>query len=200
MVKTCMRQNKKIAITGGIGSGKSAVSQILASKGYFVLDCDQITKQLYQKDQTTSAICQNFGQEFVVDGKVDTKKLGAYVFADESRVKKLNEVMHPLIFAELDRQIVESGARVVFVQIPLLFETGMQNEFDDIWLVTADEQTRINRVVVRDNIDVEQIKNRIKNQMNDEQKSKFVHTIIKNDGSFEQLQSVVERCIKGLGV
>ena len=136
-----MRQNKKIAITGGIGSGKSAVSQILASKGYFVLDCDQITKQLYQKDQTTSAICQNFGQEFVVDGKVDTKKLGAYVFADESRVKKLNEVMHPLIFAELDRQIVESGARVVFVQIPLLFETGMQNEFDDIWLVTADEYT-----------------------------------------------------------
>ena len=195
-----MKQNKKIAITGGIGSGKSAVSQILASKGYFVLDCDQITKQLYQKDQTTNAICQNFGCEFVVAGKVDTKKLGAYVFADKTRVQKLNEVMHPLIFAELDRQIIESGESVVFVQIPLLFETGMQNQFDDIWLVTADEQTRISRVTVRDNLDVEQIKNRIKNQMNDEQKSKFVHTIIKNDGSFEQLQSVVESCIKGLDV
>ena len=195
-----MKQNKKIAITGGIGSGKSAVSQILASKGWFVLDCDQITKQLYQKQATTDAISINFGSEFVVDGRVDTKKLGAYVFADQSRVQKLNQVMHPLIFAELDRQIAESGQKVVFVQIPLLFETGMQNEFDDIWLVTANEQTRIDRVVVRDNLDVEQIKNRIKNQMDDEKKSQLVHTIIKNDGSFEELTSVVESCIKGLDV
>ena len=70
-----MKQNKKIAITGGIGSGKSAISQILASKGYFVLDCDQITKQLYQKQKTVEQIAQNFGGEFVCDGKVDTKKL-----------------------------------------------------------------------------------------------------------------------------
>ena len=195
-----MKQNKKIAITGGIGSGKSAVSQILASKGYFVLDCDQITKQLYQKQQTTDAISQNFGSEFVIDGKVDTKKLGVYVFADEKRVQKLNQVMHPLIFNELDRQIEESGQNVVFVQIPLLFETGMQNNFDDIWLVTANEQTRINRVVVRDNLDVEQIKNRIKNQMDDEKKSQLVHTIIKNDGTIEELSFVVESCIKGLDV
>ena len=136
----------------------------------------------------------------MVDGKVDTKKLGAYVFADEKRVQKLNKVMHPLIFDELDRQIEESGQKVVFVQIPLLFETGMQNNFDDIWLVTANEQTRISRVIVRDNLDVEQIKNRIKNQMDDEKKSQFVHTIIKNDGSLEDLQSVVESCIKGLDV
>ena len=195
-----MKQNKKIAITGGIGSGKSAVSQILASKGYFVLDCDVITKQLYQKEQTIKAINQNFGCEFVFDGKVDTKKLGAYVFADEKRVQKLNQVMHPLIFDELDRQIVESGQKVVFVQIPLLFETGMQNNFDDIWLVTANEQTRIKRVIVRDNLDVEQIKNRIKNQMDDEKKSQLVHTIIKNDGTLEELSSVVESCIKGLDV
>ncbi|MBR5145929.1 MAG: dephospho-CoA kinase [Clostridia bacterium] len=195
-----MKQNKKIAITGGIGSGKSAVSQILASKGWFVLDCDQITKQLYQKQATTDAISINFGSEFVVDGRVDTKKLGAYVFADQSRVQKLNQVMHPLIFAELDKQIVESGQKVVFVQIPLLFETGMQNEFDDVWLVVADEQTRISRVVVRDNLDVEQIKNRIKNQMDDEKKAQFVHTIIKNNGTLNQLEKAVDECIKRLSV
>ena len=195
-----MRQNKKIAITGGIGSGKSAVSQILASKGYFVLDCDQITKQLYQKQRTTEQIATNFGNEFVVDGKVDTKKLGAYIFADKSRVEKLNAIMHPLIFDELDRQINESGQKIVFVQIPLLFETGMQNQFDDVWLVVADEQTRISRVVVRDNLDVEQIKNRIKNQMDDEKKSKFVHTIIKNNGTFKELECAVDECIKRLSV
>lgn len=193
-----MKQNKKIAITGGIGSGKSAVSQILASKGYFVVDCDQITKQLYQKQKTVEQIAQNFGNQFVCDGKVDTKKLGAYVFADQHRVQKLNSVMHPLIFEELDRQIDESGQKIVFVQIPLLFETGMQNQFDDVWLVTADEQTRIQRVVIRDGLDVEQIKNRIKNQMDDEKKSQFVHTIIKNDGDLQQLEVVVDSCIKGL--
>ncbi len=195
-----MKQNKKIAITGGIGSGKSAVSQILASKGYFVLDCDQITKQLYQKQHTTEQIAKNFGSEFVASGKVDTKKLGAYIFADKSRVEKLNSVMHPLIFNELDKQINESGKDVVFVQIPLLFETGMQNNFDDVWLVVANEQTRISRVIVRDNLDVEQIKNRIKNQMDDEKKSQFVHTIIKNDGTLKELENVVDECIKRLSV
>ena len=195
-----MRQNKKIAITGGIGSGKSAVSQILESKGYFVLDCDQITKQLYKKQQTIEAIETNFGSQFVFDGGVDTKKLGAYVFAQQDRVKKLNAVMHPLIFAELDRQIEASGKNIVFVQIPLLFETGMQNHFDDVWLVTADEQTRIQRVVARDGLDIEQIKNRIKNQMDDEKKSQFVHTIIKNDGDLQQLDSVVQKCTEGLDI
>ncbi len=195
-----MKQNKKIAITGGIGSGKSAVSQILTSKGYFVLDCDQITKQLYQKQRTTDQIAKNFGSEFVASGKVDTKKLGAYIFADQSRVAKLNSVMHPLIFDELDRQINESGKDIVFVQIPLLFETGMQNNFDDVWLVVANEQTRISRVIVRDNLDVEQIKNRIKNQMDDEKKSQFVHTIIKNDGTLKELEKIVDECIKRLSV
>ena len=135
-----------------------------------------------------------------MDGKVDTKKLGAYIFADKSRVEKLNAIMHPLIFDELDRQINESGQKIVFVQIPLLFETGMQNQFDDVWLVVADEQTRISRVVVRDNLDVEQIKNRIKNQMGDEKKSKFVHTIIKNNGTFKELECAVDECIKRLSV
>ena len=195
-----MKQNRKIAITGGIGSGKSAVSQILASKGYFVLDCDQITKQLYQKQRTIEQIAANFGNEFVEEGKVDTKKLGAYIFAYKSRVEKLNAVMHPLIFDELDRQINESGQKVVFVQIPLLFETGMQNQFDDVWLVVADEQTRISRVVVRDNLDVEQIKNRIKNQMDDEKKAKLVHTIIKNNGTLAELECAVDECIKRLSV
>ena len=195
-----MKQNKRIAITGGIGSGKSAVSQILASKGWFVLDCDQITKQLYQNKKTTDKIAQNFGSEFVVDGRVETKKLGAYIFADKSRVQKLNAVMHPLIFEELDRQIAESGQKVVFVQIPLLFETGMQNNFDDVWLVVADEQTRISRVIARDNLDIEQIKNRIKNQMDDEKKSKFVHTIIKNNGTLGELEKAVDECIKRLSV
>ena len=195
-----MKQNKKIAITGGIGSGKSAVSQILVSKGHFVLDCDQITKQLYQKQRTIEQIATNFGNEFVENGKVDTKKLGAYIFADQSRVEKLNAVMHPLIFDELDRQINESGQSVVFVQIPLLFETGMQNQFDDVWLVVADEQTRISRVVVRDNLDIEQIKNRIKNQMDDEKKSKLVHTIIKNNGTLAELECAVDECAKRLSV
>lgn len=188
----------KIAITGGIGSGKSTVAEVLKNKGCFVIDCDDITKQLYKNDITAKLIAENFGNEFVRDGKTEVKKLASVVFADENKLQKLNAIMHPLIFGELDRQMSTCGKDVVFVQIPLLFETGKQNMFDKIWLVTAKEETRINRVKYRDGLDETQIKNRIKNQMNDEKKAKFAHTIINNDGSLRQLQEVIEECLKNL--
>lgn len=193
-----MKPNKVIALTGGIGSGKSKVAQILQSEGCFVLDCDQITKQLYQKQGVLDMIADNFGKNFVVGGKLDVKNFAAQVFADGAQVQKLNGLMHPLIFAEMDRQIAESGQKTVFVQIPLLFETGAQDRFDEVWLITAPESVRVRRVKARDGIDEEQIKNRIKNQMSDEKKAEFAHTIINNDGDEQKLSAAVKDCVKGL--
>ena len=192
-----MKQNK-IAITGGIGSGKSAVAGILQSIGYVVIDCDEITRQLYQKQSTVKLIADAFGAEFVADGKVDKKKLGAAVFSDEAKLKKLNSIVHPLIFEELNRQAENCGKETVFVEIPLLFETGMQKAFDKIWLVTASEKTRIERVKSRDGLDEVQIKNRINSQMKDEQKVKFVNAVINNDGNLQDLKTAVETCLKKL--
>lgn len=193
-----MKPSKVIAITGGIGSGKSAVSDILESAGYFVVDCDAITREIYDGEEAKKAIEKAFGQEFVRGGSVDRKKLGAYVFADAQRVKKLNEITHPLIFGRL-RQVVEgSGKDVVFVQIPLLFETGRQNDFDKIWLVTADAETRVRRVKQRDGLDEKQIYARIKNQLSDEKKAAFAHTIIKNDGTVDDLRKQVLALVREL--
>ncbi len=188
----------KIALTGGIGSGKSAVAAILQRHGYFVIDCDEITKKLYQKQSTVKLIADTFGCEFVSDSKIDTKKLGAAVFADEKKLKKLNLLVHPLIFEEMKAQTEKSGADIVFVQIPLLFETCMQNYFDKIWLITAKEEARISRVKNRDNLDETQIKNRINSQMKDEEKAKFADVVINNDGSLQDLQETVANCIKNL--
>lgn len=187
-----MRPNKVIALTGGIGSGKSAVSAILEEYGCFVVDCDAITKQIYKDRGTAERVSDAFGGGFMTDGGLDFKKLGAYVFRDGQRVARLNAITHPLIFGRLNEILDGCGKDVAFVQIPLLFETGRQNDFDEIWLVTADEKTRAARVSVRDGIDGRQVADRIKNQLPDEKKAPFAHTIIKNDGTLDDLRAQVK--------
>lgn len=193
-----MKPNKLIAITGGIGSGKTAVSEILKQHGFCVLDCDEITAQLYKTPTAASMIAYAFGQEFAPNGNVDVKKLAAYVFEDGERVKKLNSVVHPLIFDELNRQIASSGQKIVFVQIPLLVETGMQSKFDAVWLVTAPKETRIERVMKRSGLTAQEVEKRINNQLSDEKKAAFAHTVINNGGSLEELRLAVEKCIEEL--
>ena len=187
-----MRPNKVIALTGGIGSGKSAVAAILEEYGCFVVDCDAITKQIYKDRGTAERVSDAFGGGFMTDGGLDFKKLGAYVFRDAQRVARLNAITHPLIFGRLKEILDGCGKDVAFVQIPLLFETGRQNDFDEIWLVTAGEKTRAARVSARDGIDGRQVADRIKNQLPDEKKAPFAHTIIKNDGTLDDLRAQVK--------
>ncbi len=193
-----MRPNKIIAITGGIGSGKSTVSSILEEHGYFVVDCDAITREIYKDKNIAEKVSSIFGGGFICGDELDTKKLGEYVFQDRDRVVKLNDIMHPLIFDKLQSTLDACDSDVVFVQIPLLFETGRQNDFDEIWLVMASEDIRKKRAATRDGTNYSYVAERIKNQLPDEKKAPFAHIIIKNDGTLDDLRNEVEMLVKKL--
>lgn len=192
-----MKQNK-VAITGGIGSGKSTVSSILREMGYVVFDCDEISRQVACSVEVLEKIKKEFGSKFVVGNQLQRKKLAEFVFADAQRTKRLNEIMHPPVISELKRRLEECGEKIVFAEVPLLFETGMDKMFDNIWIVVADENERINRVQKRDSLDEKSIKDRIKNQT-DYEKSQFsAHTIIKNDGDLKKLAQTVRQAAEML--
>lgn len=143
---------KRIAITGGIGSGKSAVSRIIKDIGYTVFSCDEIYKEIFTQDDYVKSVSLLF-DGVVKNGVIDKKALGTLIFADENARKKLNDLSHPKIMSALMESIQEVEANVVFAEVPLLFEGGYEHCFDEIIVVLRDRQARIDSICCRDKID-----------------------------------------------
>ena len=148
-----------IGITGGIGTGKSTVSNILREDGFKVIDADKISKELMKKGNVSyKKVLNYFGNEILdQSGHIDRGTLGSIVFNNSRLLKKLNNLTHPNIFMEIKKQVRNSNEKIIFVEIPLLFEeydkiieAGI--EFDKICLVFADEKTQINRIMERNNL------------------------------------------------
>jgi dephospho-CoA kinase len=179
---------KMIGITGGIASGKSTVSNYLTSLGANVVCADEITHQLYNPSKKGSlAISEHFGKEYLLkDGSVDRKKLGALVFSDGTQLLKLNAIMHPLIF-EAIFGAVDKNKAFAFIDAAVLIESGLYKMVDDVWLVTADEDIRIKRLMRRDEISYIQAKHRIDAQMSDQEKMKHASVVIENNQSIEKM-------------
>jgi len=136
-----------IAITGGMGSGKTLLGEILADKAR-VYDADVITRSLQEPCGAAYApMREAFGGEFFTP-VLDRKKLAAAVFADAKLLEKLNGIVHPLVMAEIEK-LRPADSEPVFVQVPLLFESGFAQSFDAVWLVTAGEETRKKRAAAR---------------------------------------------------
>lgn len=196
-----MTQSKVIAITGGIGSGKSLVGQILRQKGYTVIDTDVISRQVCQKGQPGyHAVVHRFGCDILDrEGDIDRKKLAGIVFSDGEKLNALNSAIHPIIEDELKRQLGErKGERYIFVLIPLLFELGWQDRFDFVWLVLAEDEIRIRRAMERDGATREEVERRIKNQINHAEKAHFAHIVLYNNLSKEELEAQVDRALLSL--
>ena len=141
----------KIAVTGGIGSGKSSVTKIIREKGFPVFSCDEINKQLLTKKDYINRIEKIF-PEAVEGGKIIKSRLAEIVFSDETALKKLNSVSHPLIMNELNRQM-NSRKGLVFAEVPLLFEGGYEDLFHKIIVVCREKEQRILSVMQRDHSD-----------------------------------------------
>ena len=187
-----------IGLTGTIGSGKSTVSARLAKLGALVLDADTISREAVKKGADgLNKIAEVFGKEVIdTNGELDRKALAGIVFSDESKRLILNGIIHPQVLKALKERTHGEKAlnpnRMIVWDVPLLIEVGWVEYVDSVWLVTAPEQTRINRIMARDGCTIKQAQSRICAQMSEEEKARFSNEIIDNGGSLEQLYQRVD--------
>lgn len=178
----------RIALTGGIGSGKSAVMDIIRSHGYNCVSSDAINDALLQNPDYIEQIARVFPTA-LVDKKIDKRVLAKIVFNNNKERKKLNNIAHPII-RNLALEMSDYHG-LNFVEVPLLFECGFEVDYDKVVVVTADIETRIERVKARDNRPVTEIKSIINSQIKSYANKKIDYTI-ENNSSLEDLTEKVE--------
>lgn len=187
-------EKKVIAVTGGIGSGKSTVCRLLEKKGFQVVDCDALSRRAAERSDTLEDIERVFGERFVDGGKLNRRALALEVFSDSEKTDKLNEIFHKRIFGLLEEEIAKQNG-TVFVEIQLLPDDKIRL-FDSVWLVTASEETRIKRAMARDDRSEEQVRSIIQRQNAFCGKQRENVEILVNDGDAAALEKAVENLLK----
>ncbi|MEA4986507.1 MAG: dephospho-CoA kinase [Anaerovorax sp.] len=194
---------KVIGLTGGIGSGKSTVSRYLRKKGIIVLDADEVAREIVLPgSDTLNELTDFFGKEILLeDGSLNRKMLGSIVFSDSVKKLRLDQIMHGKIIEQIQKKLqneTERGVPFVIIDAPLLLETGMDKIVDQVWLVEMKDELRIDRVMKRDKLSKEDVKARILQQMNAEEKRKKSHVIIDNSSNLANLYAQVDQLLLNL--
>jgi len=180
-----------VGLTGGIASGKSTASQYFETLGIPVIDADIIARQLVQPGQTAlQQITARFGNEILdSNGQLDRAKLRSLVFNDSKSRQDLESILHPLIRAEMQRQVNMLDEPYCILAIPLLIETGQTGLVDRILVIDSDEKLQYRRLQQRDKLDDNTIKNIIRSQASREQRLAAADDIAGNNGSITELQT-----------
>lgn len=192
---------KRIGITGGIGSGKTTVSQYLLDNGYFVIDADKVARELVEKGTPVlQELVRTFGGQILTkDGELDRKELAAIAFSNSSRKQELDQVMHHRILEKIELMIENMpSAEVVFVDAALIFEAGWKQYFDQVWLVDASEEIRMERIRMRDDLTRVEILERMNAQLNAYERRQRADRVLWNEGSKEELYKQVEGLLNNL--
>lgn len=186
-----------VGLTGGIGSGKSTVSEMFAKRGAVVIDADEVVREIQcPGGEAYDEIVEAFGREILAeDGSLDRPKLAAIVFADPAKRQKLNDITHPKVgakFAERVAELVDTDM-IVILDIPLLgaSKSGSDRFANAVVVVTASEETRIDRLEAR-GMSREDAEARIAAQITDEERLKLADHVLNNDGSIEHLEEQVD--------
>ncbi|WP_295746912.1 dephospho-CoA kinase [uncultured Limosilactobacillus sp.] len=155
-----------VGITGGIATGKSTVSRQFQTAGWRVIDADQVAKHVRDTSPVVKdALIKRLGPGLYASGRLDTRRLGQLVFADAAALHELNQLLQPLIRAEIIRQLHSIDSNKLVLDIPLLFEQGYQQLCDVIVVVAVDEDTQYRRLVARDSLSEREAHQRISAQM-----------------------------------
>jgi len=196
------RKSLTVAITGGIGSGKSTVGSMISKLGYTVLDTDLLARDVTEPGtQGLAEAVRLFGDDILKpDGSMDRAKVARIVFNDITKLKMLEAVLHPLIFREMDRRIGESDDRILFILVPLLFEVNIESLFDRVWLCYAPKNVRLERSIMRDGATEEHVESRMSAQVPDEEKIPRVDVVINTAISVEETEAEVKNALEALRV
>ena len=184
----------RVALTGGIGSGKSSAAEIFAALGAVVVDSDEIARKVLDRESVGfGEVVAVFGDQILAAGEIDRKKLGQLVFSDAIARKKLEQITHPLIrkeFESIIKNLPENS--IVINQIPLLAESKYDYKFDYVIAISAPIEVRKNRLIQRGMKSYE-IEQRLAAQASDADRVKIANEVIENAGDLSQLTTNVEK-------
>lgn len=188
-----------IGLTGNIGCGKSSLSKILKDNSLDIIDADIISREIMSNNKLLEEVFQVFGEDVKdKDGTLNRKKLASIVFSDDKKLIALNDITHPAIKNEIKRRIKDienKGRNIVIVDAALLIEGKFLDLIDKLIVITCDEKEQLNRVMDRDNSNMDESLNRISSQMSQDEKVKFGDYIIDNSGSLEELNYKANKLI-----
>lgn len=195
---------KTIGLTGGIGSGKSAVSAMLGELGAWVIDADKVGHDIYRPDmEAWRQVVAAFGAEILAaDRSIDRKKLGGIVFGNDEALARLNAIVHPLMFDEIGRRIAAKRAagfrRPIVVEAAVLIEANWLPLTDVVWVVETPRAAVVARVAAQRGLPARDIEARIASQLSDAERRRHADLVIHNGGSLEALRRQVETAWHGL--
>ena len=193
-----------VGLTGGVASGKTAVSQVLKEEGAYIIDADQIARELVQPHKPAwNELIRAFGKGILQeDGFIHRKKLADKVFADPKKRKLLNQILHPRIKEEMDRRTKEIGQKdpeaIVVIDAPLIVELGDHREMDKLIVVASTQTQQIERLKERDRIGPEEALRILSSQMPVEEKVNLADFVIRNEGSLEETKKRAKEVFKEL--
>ena len=193
-----------VGLTGGVASGKTAISQVLKEEGAYIIDADQIARELVQPQKPAwRKLIGAFGKEILQeDGSIHRKKLADKVFADPKKRKLLNQILHPRIKEEMDRRTKEIGQKdpqaIVVIDAPLIIELGNQRDMDKLIVVASTQTQQVKRLKERDGISPEAALRILSSQMPVEEKVKLADYVIRNEGSIEEAKKRAKEVFKEL--
>jgi dephospho-CoA kinase len=184
----------RVGLTGGIASGKSLVAAELAARGATIIDADVLAREVVEPGTPAlAAIIERFGADVVQDGQLDRARLAQIVFADPLARRDLERIVHPAVrarAAELER--AAGDAAVVVHVIPLLIETGQQENFDLVVTVDADHETQVQRLMARNGFTRAEAEARIAAQASREERTLVADVVLDNTGSVTQLREQID--------
>lgn len=187
-----------IGLTGGPGTGKSTVASILARRGAAVIEADRLGHQAYAPGtEGWRTVVEAFGPEIVgPDGTIDRRRLGAIVFSDPEKLRRLNAIIHPIIRRLITEQLERfrrEGVRVVVIEAALLFEAGWEDLVDEVWVTEAPAEVAIARYVARTGLPEAEVRRRVAAQLDATEKVRRAHRVIDTSGTLAAVERQVER-------
>jgi len=194
---------KVIGLTGGIGSGKSTVSQFLAELGAVIIDADKVGHEAFKPDtELWREVVAAFGRQILTPSdSIDREKLGEMVFGNPESLSQLNQIMHPRMYDMVKAQIEEyrrQGVDVVVLEAPLLIEAGWTSLVDEVWVTVVPESTVLKRLEERVGLSQQQSLARIHSQLSSQERVKHADVVINNDSGLDDLRTKVKELWQGL--